>query len=176
LARQASSLDDSNSDAFYVISISDLVQGRPDHAVAEAERAIALNPSSAENYQALSTALCNEVRSAECLKAAEKSIRLNPVAQDLYGLMVGIADDQVGRYQEAVAVLERTVAAYPNNLTARLALAAAYVELGRDRDAHLQAAEIMRLSPHFSVAATPRFQDEHYTEQVRSDWRRAGLK
>jgi tetratricopeptide (TPR) repeat protein len=90
--------------------------------------------------------------------------------------MVGIAYDQMGRYPEAAGVLERAVTAYPNNLTARLALATAYVELGRAGDAHLQAAEIMRLSPHFSIAATSRFQDEHYNQQIRSDWRRAGLK
>jgi adenylate cyclase len=176
LAHKALALEDSNSDAFYVLSLADLVLGRPEQAVTDGERAITLNPNSAEGYQALSGALCNELRSAECLKAAETSIRLNPAGEDLYGVMLGIAYDEMGSYRDAVAVLERTVAAYPNNQTARLALAMAYVELGRDRDAHLQAAEIMRLSPHFSVAATPQFKDDHYTEQVRSDWRRAGLK
>jgi adenylate cyclase len=173
IAHEALALEDSNSEAFYVLSICNLVLARPDQALAEAERAVALNPSSAEGYQELSGALCNELRSAECLKAAETSIRLNPAAQDLYGVMLGIAYDQMGSYRDAVAVLEPTVAVYPNNQTARLALAIAYVELGRDRDAHLQAAEIMRLSPHFSVAAMPRVKDQHYTQQVRNDLRRA---
>jgi adenylate cyclase len=176
LARKALALDDSNTDALGVLSLCDLTQGRPDQAVAEAERSIALNPNFASGYNVLSSALCNELKSAACLKAAETAIRLNPSAEDLYGLMAGIAYDQMGRYQGAVAILERAVAAYPNNLTARLALAMAYVELGRDQDAQLQAAEIMRLSPHFSVAAMPRFKDEQYNQQVWSDWHRAGLK
>ena len=176
LAHKALSLDDSNSEAFCVLRLSGLIEGCPDQAVADGERAIALNPNSADGYQALSGALCNELRSTECLKAAETSIRLNPAAQDFYSLMVGIADNQLGRYQQADGVLERTLGAYPNNLTARLALATAYVELGRERDAHLQAAEITRLSPQFSIAAMPHFQNQRYYQQFRSDLRRAGLK
>jgi hypothetical protein len=52
----------------------------------------------------------------------------------------------------------------------------AYVELGRDQDARAEAAEIMRISPHFAVAAGGPFKDEALNQRVRSDFHKAGLK
>jgi len=58
----------------------------------------------------------------------------------------------MGRDETAIPILSRHLAAYPNMLTGQLALTVAYAELGRDEDAQAQAAEIMRISPRFTVA------------------------
>jgi tetratricopeptide (TPR) repeat protein len=86
--------------------------------------------------------------------------------------------DEMGRYQEAVPLLKQNLAAYPNNLVSHLFLASTYVELGRDQDASAEAAEIMRISPHYALASLPNHGDKHeaLNQRVRSDLLKAGLK
>ena len=175
LAHAALALDDSNSDALAILSYLDFFQRRYDQQVAEAERAVALNPNFAAGYVALSDALA-ATRPAEALSAAQKAIRLNPAARDFYAYLIGDAYNFMGRYQDAAAFLGRTVAVYPNLLIAHLGLTFAYVQLGRDRDARAEAAEIMRISPHYSVDSFPGVKDEELTRRVREAWHKAGLK
>jgi hypothetical protein len=82
----------------------------------------------------------------------------------------------VGRYHDSASVLQQTASVYPNLLVARLALTYTYVELGRERDARLQAAEIMRISPNYSAASLPGGKDEALSRRDRDGLRRAGLK
>jgi adenylate cyclase len=175
LAHAALALDDSNSDALAILSYLDFFQRRYDQQVAEAERAVALNPNFAAGYAALSDALA-ATRPAEALSAAQKAIRLNPAARDFYAYLIGDAYNFMGRYQDAAAFLGRTVAVYPNLLIAHLGLTFAYVQLGRDRDARAEAAEIMRISPHYSVDSFPGVKDEEFTRRAREAWHKAGLK
>ena len=55
------------------------------------------------------------------------SIQLNA---DFYAYMLGNAYDEMGRYEEAVTVLKRTIAAYPNLLVAHLAIIVALCRAG----------------------------------------------
>jgi tetratricopeptide (TPR) repeat protein len=169
-------LDDSNADALALLSSVDWVQGRFDQAVADAERAVDINPNSAADYEALSDALINAVRSEAALRAAEKAMRLDPIRQDFYAYCAGLACFQLGRYQEAINLLKRSLTARPNNLVAHLGIAASYVELGRDQDARAEAAEIERISPNYAVASWPRVKDEAASKRFVSDLRKAGLK
>jgi len=171
-------VDDSNSDALGLLSYVDWMQRRFDQAVADAQRAVAINPNSAQGYEALSDALLLAVKCEEALRAADKAMRLDPARQDFYAASAGVAYNEMGRYQEAVPLLKQNLAAYPNNLVAHLFLASAYVELGRDQEARAEAAEIMRISPHYSLASLPGHGDKHedLNKRVRSDLRKAGLK
>jgi predicted Zn-dependent protease len=85
--------------------------------------------------------------------AAHKGMRLDPAHADFFGYDLGMAYVEMGRYEAAIPILKRHLAAYPNMLTGHLGLTVAYAELGRDEDAHAQAAEIMRISPSFTVAS-----------------------
>jgi len=178
LAHKALALDDSNSGALSLLSYIDWMQQRFDQAVADAQRAVAINSNSAQGYQALSAALLLAVKCEEALRAADKAVRLDPAGQDIYASSAGIAYNEMGRYQEAVPLLKQNLAAYPNNLVAHLFLASSYVELGRDQDARAEAAEIMRISPHYALASLPGHGVKHeaLNKRVRSDLRQAGLK
>jgi adenylate cyclase len=176
LAQKALALDDSNSTALALLSYVDWMQRRFDQAVADAERAVAINPNSAEDFDALATALGTAGKLEEALRAAEKAMRLDPARQDFYAAEAGVIYNEMGRYQEAVPFLKQALTAYPNHLSAHLAIIMAYVELGRDQDARAEAAEIMRISPHFAVAAGGPFKDEALNQRVRSDFHKAGLK
>jgi len=176
MAHKALAVDDSNSDAFGLLSHADWLQERFDQAVADAKRAVALNPNSANAYQALSDALVNAVQPEEALRAAQKSMRLDPAAADFYAYGAGIAYYQMGRYQDAVLLLKRNIAASPNNLVAHLFLLGSYAELGRDQDARAEAAEVLRISPGYTVASSHRSKSDAVNKMFERDLRRAGMK
>jgi len=176
IVHKALALDDSNATALSALSCSDWMQQRFDQAVADAERAVAINRNSAQGYQALSWALSNEWKPEGALRAAKEAMRLDPARQDIYAFEVGTAYNEMGRHDEAVTLFQRNLAAYPNKFVAHLALDAAYVELGRDDDAHAEAAEIMRISPHFAVASLQPIKDDTRYKLWQTELRKAGLK
>jgi predicted Zn-dependent protease len=81
-----------------------------------------------------------------------------------------------GRYEDAIPVLKQSLAAYPNTMVSRVSLIIAYVELGREEDARTEAAEVMRMSPQFTLASMPVVRDQAWDKRVRDDLRKAGLK
>jgi adenylate cyclase len=176
LAHKALSLDDSNSDALALLSRVDWMQRQFDQAVIDAQRAVAINPNSAAGYQALADAESSASRPEESLHAAEQAIRLDPAARDLDGYMLGTAYAEMRRYTEAVAVLKRCIAAYPNLLVAHFSLLAAYSEMGDDQDARAEATEVMRISPHFVLSKQGVFKDAAANERWYKSARKAGLK
>jgi len=179
LAQKALVLDDTNSTALALLSSSDWMQGRYDQAVADGERAVAINPNYAQGYQALADALDVAGKPKDAVPAAQKAMRLDPTHADFFGYDLGVSYVGMGRYEAAIPILERHLAAYPNGpaqLVAHLGLIVAYSELGRDKDARAEAAEIMRMSSGFTLASLPRTKDAAWDKRLRDDSRKAGLK
>jgi predicted Zn-dependent protease len=58
----------------------------------------------------------------EVLQAAEKAMRLDPTRQDFYAFFVAAPLNLMGRYEEAIPLLKRHIAAYPNQPWAHAAL------------------------------------------------------
>ncbi len=84
-----------------------------------------------------------------------------------------------GRYKEARAPLEGFVSRYPNRLDIHLMLAVVYSELGQAAEARAQAAEVLRLNPHFSLAVHKQrmpIKDPAALERHLADLRKTGLK
>jgi len=101
------------------------------------------------------------------IRAAQKAMRLDPTGKDLYSLDVGVAYVEMGRYEDAIPVLKQSLAAYPNIMVSHLSLIKAYVDLGREEDARAEAAEVMRMSPQFTLAFVPRTRDAGYDKRLR---------
>jgi adenylate cyclase len=179
LAQKALILDDfgSNTDAYALLCNIDSMQRRFDQAVAEGERAVATNPNDLVGYTALSIALAVSGKPEDAIRAAEKATRLDPHGQDWYAYFVGNPLVQMKRYQEAMPLLERHIAVYPNNLWAHVTLIMAYVELGRDQNARAEAAEVMQISPHFAVPSPEKgvFKDPALNKRLEGDLHKAGL-
>jgi adenylate cyclase len=82
-------------------------------------------------------------------------------------------------FKEAQSILEETLATEPNNPAAHMFLAILDIELGRNDDARADAAEVLRLSPQYSLATwqqTYLFKDPTLRERWLADLRKAGLK
>ena len=184
LAQKALTLDDSHCGALALLANDYVFQGQFDQAVAAGERAVSINPNCSIGYAFLAAALNAAGKPGEALRAVEKAMRLDPAGYAFYAGEVGAADILMGRYQEAVPSLQRTIAATPNASWAHLELAVAYVELGRDRDARAEAAEVMRVSPNYVLprqgtgSAVPGLAgtDRALQRRFDTDLRRAGLK
>jgi adenylate cyclase len=172
LAQQSIALDDSLPFAHSVLGTSYLWKRQYAEAITEAQRALALDPNGASGYEWLSNIMNNTRKRAEAIGLAEKAMRLDPRNHDRYLYLEGWSYTQMGRYEEAIPILKRNLASYPNLLQSHYFLAVDYIELGREPQARVEAAEILRISPNFSVDTfVQRFpnQDEAYKERVRID-------
>jgi adenylate cyclase len=178
LAHNALALDDSNSSALALMSQIDWMQRQFARAVAEGERAVAINPNDPNCYEALSDALINSDKFEEAAGAAKTAMRLDPAHQDLYAFFVGSPYVFMGRYEDAIALLKRHIAVFPDNLWAHAMLAMAYVELGRVQDARAQASEVMRINPQFALPPPEKETNEDIAvnKHFQNDMRKAGLK
>jgi adenylate cyclase len=128
-----------------------LWQKQYEPALVEMERAIALRPNDALGYASLAETLSRVGRPEEAIVMAEQALRQKPINVDVHLSSVGVAYDLAGRPEEAIAPLKQYLARYPNVLGAHLTLAAVYSELGREVEARVEAAEVLRLNPQFSL-------------------------
>ncbi len=180
LAQKAIALDDSNPPAYALLSRLDLANGQYDRAIADARRAITLNPNAPIGYSYLASALTRSGKPVEAIGLLEKATRLDPRNGDVYLQQVGFAYTATGRYQEAVPVLKRALARIPNWLEGYQLLVVADSELGNEQEARAEAAEVVRLSPGYSLETAKQrlgpWKDPAYEQRFFSDLRKAGLK
>jgi len=178
-AQKAIALNDSEPRAYMLLGVIDLMKRRYDQAISEAQRAVALAPNLTDGYFWLANILIYSGRPTEALVAAEKGMRLNPRHPEACLTQVGLVYLLIGRYREARTVFEEAFANTPNNPGGHMCKALADVELGRNDDARAEAAEILRLSPHYSLATWQQaypLKDPALRERWLADLRKAGLK
>src|SRR5712692_7118936 len=179
MAQKAIALNDSEPEAYMLLGSLDLTKRRYDQAISEAQRAVALAPNLTDGYFWLANILIYSGRPMEALVAAEKGMRLNPRHPEACLTQVGLVYLLIGRYKEARTVFEEAFANTPNNPGGHMCKALADVELGRNDDARAEAAEILRLSPHYSLATWQQaypLKDPALRERWLADLRKAGLK
>jgi adenylate cyclase len=148
-------------------------------SITELEKAIALNPNVADNHARFSFVLHLNGRHKEARVEIEKAIRLNPFPPNFYFLYLGHTYMYEGMYDESIAAYEKALRVEPNNLFTRLRLAAVYSLLGREEEAHAEAAEVLRINPKFSLehfSKTIPFKNQSDTDHLINALRKAGLK
>ena len=118
-------------------------------------------------------------RPEEAIGMAEKALRLNPRYPSLPLTVLGDAYYLTGRTEEAIATLKRSINASPHYLPSHVNLAAIYSELGREEEARAEAAEILRISPNFSLEVWRQkalYKDPAVGERMIAALRKAGLR
>jgi adenylate cyclase len=127
-----------------------------DRAFADCKRAVSLDPNSAFAWLALAKIngiLWTASKPADQLAYAQKAIRLDPRHPENYSFEEGVAYNGMGRYAEAVEALKRSD---QNNPWVHANLIHSYSKLGREQDARAEAAEVLRVSPRFSLREVKR--------------------
>ena len=179
LAQKSVSLDDSLPMAHRLLGYAYLWKKQHGEAIAEAKRALALDPNDSDGYETLGEILSFAGRPEETLGLVEQALRLNPRQPVSLLWLLGRAYLLTGRYEEAIAVLKKTLMRNPNNFAAHFDLAIIYSKLGREEEARAEAAEMLRVSPGYSLERDRQnwpLKDPAVAARFVESLRRAGLK
>ena len=151
LGQQAVGLDDSQPTAHETLAYAYIGKKQHAEAIAEAHKAVELDPNSADAYATLGEVLSFAGQAEDGLPYIEKAMRLNPRYPIPYLWALGYASYLTGRTHEAMAIAKRILTHNPEHLTARILLAVIYSELDCVEEAQAEAAEILRISPQYSL-------------------------
>jgi adenylate cyclase len=154
LANRAIALDDTNAGGYTIRGWVSAIEGKRNQAIADSQQAVYLEPNSAWAWFA--RADINGIlggQPEETLAYVQKARRLDPRQPEIGCLQEGAAYNMMFRYAEAVDALERCERSEQNNPNPwiHVHLVFAYSELGREREARAEAAEVLRASPRFSL-------------------------
>jgi adenylate cyclase len=180
LGKKAVALDESNPGAHSMLAYPYMYLKEFDKAISEAEKGISLAPNYAGGYFALGAVLATVGRYKEAIPVLQKCLRLSPVPVHSRVLgILAISYREVGQYEESIATYKKELQfAGPDQLMAHLGMAFTYVLMGREKEAHSECAEVMRIDPEFSlerfIKSLPYDQSEK--DRVASALRKAGLK
>jgi adenylate cyclase len=172
-------LDDTYAEAHAHLGYIYSMKRKHDKALDLGEKAVALKPNSAESHMRYGKILTFAGRYEESIPELKTAIRLNPIPPNLYLYSLGISYCWTGQYEEAVKWCEKAVRREPNSLFARLFMAMAYSFSGRDEEARVEAAEVLRIYPKFSLnkfAKKVGYKNQEDKERLISALSKAGLK
>jgi adenylate cyclase len=179
MEQQAVTLDDSLPEAQAVLSRVYLWKKQYEQALAEAERVITLAPNSAQGYVTLGVALNLTGQAEKAIGVIEQALRRDPHYPAAYQSVLGWAYLLTRRYDEAIATQKEVLSRNRNILDAHLILTISYSELGREEEARAEAAEVLRVSPTFSldvVRQTWPYKNPADMERTLAALRKVGLK
>jgi adenylate cyclase len=179
LAQKAISLDDTIDSPHSLLAHVYLVKREFKRAIAEAEQAVALNPNGADALAHLGMVLNYAGRRERAIASLEKAIRLNPIPPNWYEFVLGEAYCLAGQHEKALAAYEQVLQRYPDDIRSLIGSAITYSLLGREKEAHAQAAQILRMEPKFHVesfAKTLPFKNKADAELILDSLYKAGLK
>jgi adenylate cyclase len=182
LLQKAITLDDTYAQAHGLLGWILSMTGQYDKAFAEGEKAVTLSPNSADSHMHLGKILFFAGRYEESIAELKTAIRLNPIPPTIYLYSVGSSYARMGHLDEAIPWCEKAVRREPNALPARLIMAAVYSQAGQDKKARIEAAEVLRINPQFSLEKYAKsvsviFKNQEDVERTLiGPLRKAGLK
>jgi len=150
-----------------------------DQAIAECERALSLAPNAATSHFWMGNILNFSGKHEEAIRYFQTALRLDPIPPNHYFSALGRAYLNLGRYEEAITFMKRTLERAPDHILAHQYLAATYSWAGRPEDARRHAAELLRINPNWVIPkagsyALP-YKNEADREKLLEGYRKAGL-
>jgi adenylate cyclase len=179
LVQTAITLDDSFAEAHGWLGFLYSMTQQYDKGVAQSEKAVALNPNSAESHYRLGKTLSLAGRWEESIPEYKIAIRLNPIPPNMYLWSLGLSYCYIGQYEEAITWGEKAIRQAPDSLLANRCMTAIYSLSGRDEEARIQAAEVLRIQPKFSLKKFEKkvkYKEKTDRERYIGALRKAGLK
>ena len=177
-AEKARALDENYSEFHALLGSIHLMKGEFDAAIEACERSVALDPNVAYATAFLGFALNWAGRPEEALNFAEKAMRFSPLHPSWYIGVAAHANRLLGRYEEALALYQRSIDQTPEYISPRIGLTACYAQMGRLDDARAQAAEVLRIDSKFTVTRYAQARSYRYPEHAQENMealRKAGL-
>jgi adenylate cyclase len=176
LAETAVNLDAHLPQAHAQLGHTLIFKRRHDAAIAEFERAFALNPNFIDNRFAFALSCAGE--HARAIEVLEANIRLDPFQPVIFSLgAMGMANYMLKRY-DTVRLLRECASRLPNLQACHVFLASAYAQSGQLEEASVEAAEVLRINPSFSIEKWKRlavYKNPKDAEHRIDGLRKAGL-
>jgi adenylate cyclase len=175
---RAVAMDEEDPQAHFAYSAVLLWHREHDRALAEAQRCLALAPGLAEGHLAVAHIQIYSGDAATGLDTIDSYMRLDPHYPEIVLQFVAEARFSLGRFDEAVAALKQRLERNPDSPSAYALLAACYGHLGRIEESRVAWAELMRITPDFSIERRRRilpFRNPDHFEYRIEGMRKAGL-
>jgi adenylate cyclase len=179
LAQKALAMDDSIAEAHVLLCMLYIRKREFDKAIAEGERAMALNPGGTSVLLNYARSLTVAGRPEEGIPLFQKAIRLNPFGPPTLYREFGHALRYAGRFEEAASAYKKAIQLAPDNVYPHIFLAVTYIQMGREKEARAETAEVLRIDPKFSVdylAKVLSYKDQSVNDGIIAAMRKAGLK
>jgi adenylate cyclase len=177
LARRAVRLDPNSPQSHAGLGTVLAWKGQHELSMAEFEKALSLNPNFIDWRFAIALVYAGESKRA--IRVLETYMRLDPFPAPLALHWLGLAQFMLKRYLEALPPLRDCILRAPNFAAAHVWLAASYVRLQRLDEARVEAAEVLRIDPGFtidrSVSPILAFKYPRDAEHCLAALRRTGL-
>ena len=152
-ASTAQQIDPSIPEVYWVLGYVDTQKRKPDSALAHLHKALELDQSYADAHALMGGIDTYRGRPELSIPRLRQAMRLNPGAGYLYYLLLGRAYFFIGDVEQAQINLRESLSRNPDNLEARIYLAAATAVSG-DPDAALwEIDEIRVMDPEFDLRA-----------------------
>ncbi len=177
-AQRAVELDSSSSEALAAVSNVFVLLHQHDKAIEVAEQAVRLNPNSVSAIYFLASSLNFSFRNEEALPLILQAIRFSPFVPAYY-YQLGVAYRETGKFEEGIEAVKKGRQLAPNSLFANVILASLYNFAGRNDEARVAAAEVMRVDPNFSLIRYFKgipWKEGPRREQILDSLRQAGLR
>ena len=175
LVQKAIVLDDTLAEAHGRLGFLYSMTKQYDKGIAEAEKAVVLNPNSAMAHVMLGKTLSFASRWEESIPQYKKAIRLNPIPPNIYLYSLGLSYGMMGQCKEAITWCEKAVRQAPDSYWARIKMTVVCSMEGRDEEARVQAAEVLRIKPKFSLKGGF-YKNKADSERFMGALHKAGLK
>ena len=177
-ARKAISLDNSFANAQALLGWLYTMTRQHEKGIAAAEYGLTLNHNSPGAYIWLGVTLNYAGKHEEAIEIYKKAIRISPIPSVNTLFCLCVARRDCGRYEEGISAAKKAVYLEPDNLYAHTCLASCYALLGRDAEAKVESAEILRIDPKISLAKLKKqlpYKNPAKTKLVIDSLRKAGL-
>ena len=178
LVQKAIALDETNVEAHALLGFLYSMTRQYDKAVTQAEKAVAVNPNSAYGHFIMGKTLYFAGRVEESIPEYKKAIRLNPIPPNNRLWSLGLSYAFIEQYDEAIKWCEKAVHQEPNDLLGRVMMTVVYSMSGRDKEAHAEAAEVLRIQPKFTIGKFKKkvtYKNKSDAEKFLGALRKAGI-
>lgn len=178
LAKRGVGLDSTIPQTHWTLSYVYMMRQEFENAENAVSNAISVAPSFADGYGLLALINNNLGRPEKAIEFAHEGMRLNPFYTWDYLYNLGRAYYTLGKYSDAINVLEKAVERNENAMPPRLFLAASYIRVGREDDAQWEIEQVQMSNPDETISHTKRtspITNKKLLEGFLIDLRKAGL-
>ena len=178
LAQKAVSMDEFDSTSHITLGYFYNLLKKNEKAITEAKRSLELEPNSAFAHSLYGAILNYVGRFDEALAHLKQAIRLNPFPPYYYYFHLGTCYNHKGQYEDALTEFKKALQLAPNAAAVHANIAATYILLDREEEAHASAAKALELDPTLSLSAVSkrsRYKDPAYFKFILDAMRKAGI-